>query len=100
VHLRREHQGDTSDLPIYSCFWFFLLYRGEELDSLWFHSYGDYHPERESWIGGACNELYGGYSDEGWIVFEVPIGVAMEEVLLRVKSYQGPEFEQVWKFEN
>lgn len=97
IHLKRENQGDTSDLPIYSCFWFHLLYRGEELDSLWYSGYGDYHPERHSWIGGGCEELYAGYSDEGWIVFKVPEGIVFEEAVLRIESYQGPEFAQIWK---
>ncbi len=97
VHLMRENRGDSSDLPIYSCFWFHLLYRGEELDSLWYHMYGDSHPERHSWIGGGCEEHYGGYSDDGWIVFEVPAGIVLDEAILRVESYQGPQFEQLWK---
>jgi hypothetical protein len=99
IHFKRENRTDASDLPIYSCFWFHLLYREEEIDSLSYHSYGAYHPERDSWIGGGCKELYGGHSDEGWIVFEVPIGIVLNQATLRVQSYQGPEFEQSWKLE-
>jgi hypothetical protein len=99
VHFRRENHGSAADLPIYSCFSFLLLYQGKELDSLWYHSYGDYHPERESWIGGGCKELYGGYSDEGWVCFEVPAGISLNEATLRIKSYEGPYFEHIWKLE-
>jgi hypothetical protein len=99
VHFKRENRSGTADLPIYSCFWFFLLYRGEKLDSLGYHSYGDYHPKRTSWIGGGCKELYGGYYDDGWICFEVPTGIALKEAILQVKSYIGPEFEHIWKLE-
>jgi hypothetical protein len=99
LHFKRENRGNSSDLQIYSCFWFHLLYHGEEKDSLWYHSQGDLHPQRESWIGGGCNQLYGGYSDEGWIVFEVPAGIVLSETTLRVESYQGPEFEQIWQLE-
>ena len=98
VHFKRENMGTSSDMPIYSCFWFFLHYRGERLDSLWYHSYGDYHPNRPSWIGGGCEQLYSGNSDDGWIVFEVPSGIVLGEAILRVESYQGPKFEQSWKF--
>lgn len=98
AYFKRENTSDSSDMPIYSCFWFFLQYRGERLDSLWYHMYGDSHPDRHSWIGGGCGQLYGGNSDDGWIVFEVPSGIVLDEAILSVESYQGPEFEQSWRF--
>ncbi|HCM96434.1 MAG TPA: hypothetical protein DIS70_01635 [Anaerolineae bacterium] len=98
IHLKRENKGNSSDLPIYSCFWFHLQYRNDELDSLHYYMYGDAHPDRNSWTGGGCEQLYSGNSDDGWIVFEVPSGVALDEAILRVESYQGPEFKQIWSF--
>jgi hypothetical protein len=98
VHFKRENMGTSSDMPIYSCFWFFLQYHGERLDSLWYHTYSDYHPDRPSWIGGGCEQLYSGNSNDGWIVFEVPTGIVLGEAILRVESYEGPKFEQLWEF--
>ena len=98
AHFKRENTGAPSDMPIYSCFWFFLQYRGERLDSLWYYMYGDSHPDRPSWIGGGCEQLYSGNSDDGWIVFEVPSGIVLDEAVLRVESYKGPKFEQLWRF--
>lgn len=101
LHLKRENKGNSSDLPIiYSCFWFFLQYRGEELDSnsSIYGAYADSYPDRNSWVGGGCEQLYSGKSDDGWIVFEVPAGIALDEAKLRVESYEGPEFNQLWSF--
>ncbi len=100
LHLKRENKGNSSDLPIHSCFWFLLQYRGEELDSnsSIYGSYADSYSDRNSWVGGGCETLYGGESDDGWIVFEVPAGIALNEAILRVESYIGPEFEQLWSF--
>ena len=94
VHLLRENRGDSSDLPIYSCFWMSLLYRGDELRPSWD---GDHHPERLSWSGGGCEQLYPGKQDEGWVCFKVPAGIDLSEATLHVKSYEGPEFEQEWR---
>jgi len=100
LHLKRENRGKPSDLPIYSCFWFFLQYSGKELDSNTsiYGSYADSYPDRNSWVGGGCEQLYSGKSDDGWIVFEVPAGIALDEAKLQVESYQGPEFNQLWSF--
>jgi len=94
VHLSRGNVGDSSDLPIYSCFWVSLLYQGDELQPTWD---GDYYPGRPSWSGGGCKKLYSGNSDEGWVCFEVPAGIDLSQATLYVESYQGPEFEQQWK---
>ena len=94
VHIRRENIGHSSDLPIHSCFWFVLLYRGTELQTSYFH---DNHSERESWNGGGCGQLFAGYADEGWVSFEVPEGIVLSETLLRIESYEGPELERLWK---
>lgn len=94
VHLLRKNRGDSSDLPIYSCFWISLLYRGDKLKP---SLDGDHHPERVGWSGGGCGQLYSGKQDEGWVCFEVPAGIDLSEVILRVESYQGPEFEQRWR---
>ncbi len=100
LHLKRENKGNSSDLPIYSCFWFFLQYRGEEMDSnsSVYGSYADSYPDRNSWVGGGCEQLYGGSFDDGWIVFKVPSGIVLDEAILRVESYEGPKFEQSWRF--
>ena len=94
VHLLRENRGSSSDLPIYSCFWVSLLYRGNELRPSWD---GDYHVGRPSWSGGGCAQLYPGKRDEGWVCFEVPAGINLGEAILRVESYEGPKFEQQWR---
>jgi hypothetical protein len=94
VHLLRENRGDSSDLPIRSCFWICLFYRGVKLrPSL----DGDHHPERVGWSGGGCGQLYFGKQDEGWVCFEVPAGIDLSEVILHVESYEGPKFEQRWR---
>ena len=94
VHLLRKNLGNGSALPIYSCFWISLLYRGDELRPSWD---GDYYPWRVSWSGGGCNKVYPGNRDEGWVCFEVPAGIDLSEATLHVESYQGPEFEQDWR---
>lgn len=91
VRVLRENRGSSTDLPIYSCLWTWLLYQGEELHPIWI-----VHPKREDWSGGGCNKLYSGYQDEGWVCFEVPSGIDPSKVYLRIESYQGPEFKQVW----
>jgi len=94
VHIKRENVRNSSDMPIYSCFWFQLLYRENELETSYFH---DNHAERENWNSGGCGQLYSGNSDEGWVSFEVPEGIELVDALFRIESYQGPELEQVWK---
>ena len=94
VRVQRENIGHSSDLPIYSCFWFEVLYGGAELKTSYFH---DNHSERENWNSGGCGQLFAGYADEGWVSFEVPEGIVLSETLLRIESYEGPELERLWK---
>lgn len=97
VHLEKKHTGNSSDLPIYSCLFFTLIYRDAELQD---SQSNDFYPDRESWSGGGCDELYADHSSNGWVSFEVPSGIVLSDAMLRIKSYQGPEFEQLWKLEN
>jgi len=92
VHLERENLRGQADLPIYSCFWITLHYLGDELKP---QRYGEV-AGRPDWSGGGCGELYAGHSDGGWVYFEVPIGIDLSQVLLRIESYQGPPFERNW----
>ncbi|MBA7589491.1 hypothetical protein ES708_31576 [subsurface metagenome] len=92
VHLERENLRDQADLPIYSCFWIRLHYLGVEL-----HPRSYYEASgRPDWSGGGCGGLYAGYNDDGWVRFEVPLGIDLVQALLRIESYQGPQFERIW----
>jgi len=91
VHLQREILREQADLPIYSCFWITLHYLGNELKPQWGEA-----ADRPDWSGGGCGELYAGLNDNGWVYFEVPIGIDLSQALFRIESYQGPPFERNW----
>ncbi len=92
VHIERENLRDQADLPIYSCFWISLHYLGDKLKP---QSHGE-AAGRPDWSGGGCGELYAGHNDDGWVYFEVPVGIDLSQALLRIESYKGPQFERNW----
>jgi hypothetical protein len=92
INIKRENIRSSDELPIYSCFTFRLLYKGEELQP----STYAIQKNRENWGDGGCKELYASQYDEGWIYFQVPEGINLNEVMLRITSYMGPEFISEW----
>ncbi len=93
INIKRENIRNSDELPIYSCFTFRLLYRGDEIQPMTYAT----QENRENWGDGGCKELYASQSDEGWIYFEVPEGIILSEGVLRISKSIGPEFSNEWK---
>ena len=92
IHVMRSNANDASAPPIHSCLQFSLLYEGERLQPL-----GNVEAKDQvSWSDGGCAELAGGSADDGWVYFEVPDTLIMEQAVLDLSRTQGPPSHQAW----
>lgn len=96
VHLRRKHRAEKTQLPLYTCFWFRLVYNETWLTA---GRYGNHYPGRQSWGEGGCRLLYANYSDEGWLGFEVPDDIDLSRAILEITSYKVPKLDRQWRLQ-
>jgi len=98
IHLYAEHIGDVFTLPVDASFTTTLFYRGEEQNNVLIYEPIQDKPHWPGYSDGSGNtEIYSGTRLEGWLVFLVPAGAGMRDVIVQLDNWRGqPDFKQGW----